>query len=224
MGESISLMLDDIDDTDRARVLERCIRMRYAAGAYIFHGGEAGDCGHLLVTGMVAVLAGGWRGEPIMLSVMGPGEIFGEQAWVHPNHRRTATLQALTAVETLVLRRDDFEELSKRYPSINRFLMGMLSARVDRLTHQLVDASQLSATVRIYRGLLDLAHSFNVVDSGDPIPVTQQQVASAAGVRLRITNDVLADARHDGIVETARRRIVVLDWSEVRRRAHLDAV
>jgi CRP-like cAMP-binding protein len=211
--------LDALDEESQRMLLQRCHRMKYAAGAYLFHKGEAGDSVHILASGKVAVLAGGWLSEPITLSVASEGEIFGEQALVHPDHRRSATIQAMTPVETLVLHRADFEDLCRRHQAVTTFLIRLLSARVDRLTQQLVDANELSASTRIYRGLLLLASSFGVLDSRDPIPVTQQQVASAAGVKLRITSDVLTRAKQNGLLNTGRKRIFVSDWTELRRRA-----
>jgi hypothetical protein len=38
---------------------------------------------------------------------------------------------------------------------------------------------------------------------------------------LRITNQVLNQARREGVLETGKRRIVVNDWALVRRRAGL---
>ena len=41
------------------------------------------------------------------------------------------------------------------------------------------------------------------------------------GVGLRITNRVLNEARQEGVLETGKRRIIVNDWTMVRRRAGL---
>jgi CRP-like cAMP-binding protein len=56
---------------------------------------------------------------------------------------------------------------------------------------------------------------------GAEIPISQQQLASMTGVGLRITNRVLNEARAEGVLETGKKRIVVNDWTMVRRRAGL---
>ena len=44
-----------------------------------------------------------------------------------------------------------------------------------------------------------------------------------AAVKLRATNEVIGQARRDGVLTTARGRIVVVNWGELYRRAHLPA-
>ena len=58
----------------------------------------------------------------------------------------------------------------------------------------------------------------------EPIPMTQEQIAAMAGAGLRITNRVLNQAARDGVLATRRRRIVIANWDELRRRARIDRV
>ena len=219
----IRLLTDALSADDQVRVLRHCSRLRFGKGAFIFHAGEAGDTVHLIETGKVAVLAGGSLGEPVMLTIMGQGEVFGEQGLLDPGHRRTATIQALTVVETMALRRDAFEELRHEHPTVDKLLIAILSQRVHRLTDAIIEFAELSAATRIYRRISQLATVFEVAGSDRPIPVTQAHVASMAAVKLRATNEVIGQARRDGVLTTARGRIVVVNWGELYRRAQLPA-
>ena len=221
MGDTLPPPLLAMNDDDRRRVLRCCARMRYPTDGFVFHRGEAGQSLHMLVSGYVTALAGGWTGEPIILTVMGPGEVFGEQALVDPGHERSATIRAVVPTETLVLQRHDFEAMCERHPAVQRFLVQVLSARVGRLTRQLIDAAELPATTRVYRSLLMLADSLGVSNTDRPVPVTQQTVAAAAGVKLRVTSDVMTSAKRDGLLAISRKRIHVTDWPELRRRARI---
>ena len=216
-----SQLLDVLSHDARRRVLQRCNRMRFGAGAYIFHAGEAGDSLHIIDSGRVGVQAGGALGEPVTLMILGPGDEFGVLALLGPEHRRSATIQAITTTETLVLHRDDFEEVRRTHPSVDRFLITLLASQVTRLTEQVVEAAELPAPTRIYRRIVQLGTLFEVAGSNTPIPITQNQLASMAGAKLRVTNAVLAKAKGDGVLDLARRRIAVLDWTEVHRRARL---
>lgn len=211
--------LEPLDPVVRQRLLARCTRRRYPAGAYVFHAGEAGDTLHLVVSGWIAVQVGGGLGEPVTVSVLGRHELFGELALIHPDHRRTATIQTITRTETLVLRRDDFEELRTSVPSVDRFLVALLVRQVTRLTEQVVELAELPVAARVYRRLLQLGRAFEVEDTKKPILINQSQVASMAGAKLRATNSVLTSAQLDGVVALGRRRIIVLDWAQLRRRA-----
>jgi CRP-like cAMP-binding protein len=67
--------------------------------------------------------------------------------------------------------------------------------------------------------VIELGAVFGVSGSDEPIPVSQAQLASMAGAKLRVTNAVLAQAKDDGVLRLGRRRIAVCDWAEAHRRA-----
>jgi CRP/FNR family cyclic AMP-dependent transcriptional regulator len=212
-------LLDSLPEEERRAVLRRCHRTRYPTGAFVFHVGQKGDALHLITKGRVTASAGGGLGEPVTLAVMGVGEAFGEMALIDPDEARTATIRAIEPTETLVLLQDDFHELRRRHPAVNDLLIRVLVARVRRLTNQLTELAELSAPVRIHRQVVALGELFEVAGTEEPIPVSQNQVASLAGAKLRVTNKVLAEARAAGVLSTGRRRIVVHDWAAVRSAA-----
>ena len=53
---------------------------------------------------------------------------------------------------------------------------------------------------------------FDAAGPGGEIPITQNQLASMAGVSLRLANRVVGEARAAGLLDTANRRIVVRNW------------
>jgi CRP-like cAMP-binding protein len=218
MGAEDGPLLAHLDLEDRRRVLSKCRRMRIRAGGYLFHAGEAGDTLHLIDRGLVGILAGSSLGEPFMLTVLGPGQVFGEQALLSDDRARTATAQALQQTETLALSRQDFEELRRRHPSVDRFLIAILSAQVRRLSDQVVELIELPAPARVYRRIVAMGELFGGTD-GTVIPLTQSQLASLAGVKLRVTNRVVAEARRNGLLQTGRHRLVLVDFERLRVQA-----
>ncbi len=223
MSNGEATLLTSLDPRDRVAVTQRCTRLRYERGAYLFHAGEAGDALHFILKGRVSILAG-VGGDPVILAIMGKGEVVGEQALLSDAGLRTATAKALEPTETMRLRKAEFDELRRQNPAIERLLVNILAGQVRRLTNQVHELVNVPATTRIYRRLVDLAELYEVAHDGGDIPVTQDQVASMAGVRLRITNRVLNDAKAAGLVSTANRRITVENWDELRRRARVDAL
>src|SRR5262245_45231017 len=153
---------------------------------------------------------------------MGPGDFFGEQALLNRAAVRSATIQAVESTETLVVGRGEFEELRQQHPEVDRLLIGVLVAMVDRLTRQVAELTDVPGTVRIYRRLVALAELYG----GDErtrqpieIPLTQDQLAGLAGVHLRLTSRVLGEARAAGLLDTSQRRLVVRDLDGLRHRA-----
>ena len=215
-------MLYDLSPQEETEVRRQCRRQRYAAGEHLFHAGDLGDAFHYIDRGRVLVLVTAPSGDYIALSVLGPGESFGEQALLDPRSRRTATVRALEPTETLVLSRPDFEHLRARNSQIERMLTNVLADQVRRLTKRLVEALTEPVEVRVFRRLLELGALYEVTGTTEPIPMTQEQIAAMAGAGLRITNRVLNQAAREGVLATRRRRIVITDWDELRRRAQID--
>lgn len=214
-------LLASLSPDERRAVLKRCHRTRYRSGAFIYHAGQKGDALHLITRGRVTASAGGALGEPATLAIMGVGEAFGEMALIDPDHTRTATIRAIEPTETLILHQQDFDELRTRHPVVSELLISVLVARVRRLTEQVAELVEMPAPARIHRRLVGLGELFDVVDTDGPIRVSQNQLASLAGARLRVTNKVLSEARARGVLSTGRRCITVHDWATVRRIARV---
>ncbi|HEY5875165.1 MAG TPA: Crp/Fnr family transcriptional regulator [Ilumatobacteraceae bacterium] len=214
-------LFGELAQADRALVLRSTHRHRYPAGTYLYHAGELGDSLHIVVKGRLAALAGTDLSEPMMLNLLGPGEVFGELALFNADHRRQASILAVETSECLVLYRDAVQQLRQRHPQVNDMLLSVLVHRVERLTVQVGELFELDAPTRVYRQLARLGETYGVTERDGEIPLTQQQVASLAGVKLRVTNRVLNEARADGVLTTGKRRVIVHDWPTVRRRAGL---
>lgn len=206
---------------EQSALLQRTHRQKFAAGAFVYHAGQPGDTLYVIVKGRVAVLSPAVADAPLTLRILGRGEAFGELALLTDSHRRTATIQAIEPIETLVLNREDFDELRQRHPAVNDLLLASLSRLVERLSAQVAEMYECDGTTRIYRQIVRLGELFEATDTDGVIPITQHQLASIAGVKLRLTNRVLGEAADGGMLSTGKRRIIVHDWPQVRRRSGL---
>jgi CRP/FNR family transcriptional regulator, cyclic AMP receptor protein len=220
MPDAIALFAS-LPDRERAALEARCKHLKIPSQAYLYHEGQSGDAVYILVSGRMGIWSGGERGDPVLLAILGPGEMFGEMAILSNERTRTATTQALSKVEVVQILRADIESLRERYPRINEVFIEALLRLVQRLTTQVAELSELDTATRLYRQLWRLGEVFDRRRIGGELPISQQQLASMTGVGLRITNRVLNEARVEGILETGKRRLVVNDWAMVRRRAGL---
>ena len=126
---------------------------------------------------------------------------------------------ALEPCETLSLGRDQFERLRASYPGVNRFLVELLSARVERLNGYLLEALYVPAERRVLRRLVDLCQLYAGDEQHIVIPVTQEILASLAGTTRPTANQVLGRLAASQLVQVSRGQIVVLNRRELHRRA-----
>ena len=204
-------LLRPLDEEDRRRVLAAASRHRYGRGEAIFREGDPGDSLHLLDKGHVAVQMTTPLGDVLTLAVLGPGEMFGELAAVSSEPHRSATIRSLDRTETLVIRGDEFTELRRRHPSLNELLLELASARIPRLSSQLVEALFVRVDKRVLRRVLALAELYGGCRAGTTIPVRQDDIAELAGATRPTVNRALKEAAAGGAIEVGRGRITVVD-------------
>ena len=205
IAETIALFAS-LPERERTALEARCRHLKIPTQGYLYHEGQAGDAVYVVVSGRIGVWSGGERGDPMLLAILGPGEMFGEMAILSNERVRTATTQALSKVEVIQILRTDIEALRQRFPRISDVFIEALLRLVQRLTTQVSELSELDSSTRLYRQLWRLGEVYE---------------KRRTGAGLRITNRVLNEARAEGILETGKRRIVVNDWAMVRRRAGL---
>jgi CRP-like cAMP-binding protein len=204
-------LLRPLNEEDRRRVLAAASRHRYGRGEAIFREGDPGDSLHLLDKGHVAVQMTTPLGDVLTLAVLGPGEMFGELAAVSSEPHRSATIRSLDRTETLVIRGDEFTELRRRHPSLNELLLELASARIPRLSSQLVEALFVRVDKRVLRRVLALAELYGGCRAGTTIPVRQDDIAELAGATRPTVNRALKEAAAGGAIEVGRGRITVVD-------------
>lgn len=204
-----------LEDPVRREVLAVAAWRRFDRDVVLFHQGEAGGSLYVLMHGRVAVRVTTADGDTATLNVMGPGAAFGELSLLAPATMRTATVQAIEPVQTLVLQRAEFERLRHSFPSVDRLLVEYLAAQVRRLSERLTEALCFEARVRVLRRLQDL----DAVFGSGPVTVTQEEIATMAGTTRPTVNRVMQDLAEAGIIEPGRRRFTVVDPAGLARAA-----
>ncbi len=134
MDETItrSLFVGLVGD-ELQEVLDAFESRSFQAGDTIVKMGDEGDELFLVVAGKVRV----WTGDgPVSnertLSVMGPGEHFGEASMIS-GKPRSASVSALTYLETLVLRREGYQRLLPKHPELLHNISRSLTRRLSNM-------------------------------------------------------------------------------------------
>lgn len=211
-------LLQSLAEEDRRRVLSAARLRRFARNEVIFHEGDPGDTMHLISKGRVAVRVTTAVGSVATLTVLGSGEYFGELTLLS-TPPRTATIVALEATETFSIHREQFAELERTHPSVNRFLVNVLAAQVTRLSGQVLEALYVAADDRVLGRLADLADIYGDGSPGTKIPLTQDDLATMAGTSRATVNRVLREAQDSGLISLGRMKIEILAPERLARKA-----
>lgn len=178
----------------------------FEAGSTIVQNGDDGDELFLITAGKVRV----WSGDgPAIaertLSLMGPGEHFGE-ASVITGGPRTATVTAVTYVETMVLCGEDYRRLVKSYPELLENLSRSLTRRLSQMNRPTESLS------RSKRGVHSLAI---VIDDPVAWPLAKSLLCELCEENRSIQPLVVADSELMVPSEQFDRDVVTVPVSEL---------
>lgn len=212
-------LLATLAAAERAAVIAAGRRRRFSRGEVVLHAGDPADSLHLVSSGHFVVKASTPAGDDVTLNVLAAGDHFGELALVAESGSvpRSATVVALDAAETLSVSVHVFRQLCAQHPDVERLLVAALATRVRDLSDRLLEALYVSLDRRLYRRLLEL----NDLYGGQPIPLTQEQLAEMVGGTRPSVNQVLQRLATQGVVDLARGRVTVTDTEVLAKKADL---
>lgn len=204
------LMRGLADDT-LARIAAVAVRRTVPRGAVVFRQGDPGDALYAVVAGRIRIGAQHADGREVFLSVMGPGDSFGEIAAID-GQTRTATATALEPSTLLLVHRGDLRALIARDPNLAQHLLGVFCQRI-RWTSDLVEESAfLELPARLASRLLRLAagHGRTGAD-GTALHLSQADLAAFLGASRQVVNQHLQSWRARGWIALARGVVVLRD-------------
>src|SRR5437764_12235053 len=100
----------ELDERELASVAAVAKTRRYAKDDVVFHADESGDVFCLIREGRVKVTMISPEGKEIILSMMGPGDFFGEMSLLD-NEPRSATVIAMETLDLVTIWRSDFLQI-----------------------------------------------------------------------------------------------------------------
>jgi CRP-like cAMP-binding protein len=147
-GEMLDEEIDDLTALAQIKKLSK--------DTTIFHAGDPADAVFVVASGRIKVVITSTDGKEFILTVLGPGQVFGEMALLE-SAPRSASVVTLSAVEVLVISRADFQRLLDSNPRISQRLLAILSRRLRRANAKMESLAYMDVAGRLARYLLDLA-------------------------------------------------------------------
>src|SRR5882672_9843983 len=204
-------VFSDLSDPDVEALARLCTRRHYPKDTVVFFENEEGDFFFMIIEGRIKVTILGDDGREIILSVLGPGDFFGEMALLD-NEPRSATAIAAEDTELLSLHRTDFQSTVGANLAISHALIKILTTRLRRANHQISTLALLDVYGRVARVILDTAR-----DEGKRLKdgriafrrATHQEIANRIGTTRETVTRMLKDLERQGLIHVEGKEIVV---------------
>jgi CRP/FNR family transcriptional regulator, cyclic AMP receptor protein len=214
-------LFDALNEEDSRALRAMVLVVKLNRGERLFAEGDKGDQLYIIISGKIKLTKAAPDGRENLLSVHGPGEMFGELSLFDPVPR-TASATAVTDAELAALAHEDVRTWLSSRPEVAMHLLQALAQRLRRINEVKADLVFTDVPGRVSKALLDLAERFGVQNS-DGIQVnhdlTQEELAQLVGASRETVNKALADFAARGWIQLAAKSVLVIDPDRLRKRA-----
>ena len=210
-----------LDAATADQLMESMSPRRLARGDVVFHEGDPGDSLYVITRGKVKLSKAASDGRESLLSVLGPGEMFGELSLFDPGPRLT-TAYVVSDTEFISLGNDALRSFLEQHPEVAMQMLAGLAHRLRKTNEGLSDLVFTDVPGRVAKALLDLSDRFGRRSEAGLVvahDLTQEELAQLVGASRETVNKALADFAQRGWVTLGAKSVTLLDVDRLRRRA-----
>jgi CRP/FNR family cyclic AMP-dependent transcriptional regulator len=160
--------------------------------AVIMSQGDDTDSLYIIASGRIKVGISDEEGKEVILSMLGPGQFFGEMSLVD-DHPRSANIETMEASEFVVINKDDFKRFLSQNFDMALAFMKELVRRLREADKKIESLALMDVYGRVARVLLDMAEE--TVDGKLIIKrrLTKQDIARMIGASREMVSRVMKD-------------------------------
>ncbi len=203
-------VLRDLEADELVELLGGATRITRSAGAVTYGEGDTELHLHIVVDGLARVFVSGPDGRTMTIRYCRQGSMLGAISLYARSFEMPASIQCLVDTTFLVLDPGRVRRLIGTDPRVAQALMEELSERVLAFIAEIAGSAFSTVKQRIARHLLDLSSDAQM-GAELVVRLSQQDLAEATGTSREVVVRTLREFRSEGVLETTRGAVVVLD-------------
>ena len=195
---------------DQLRMLTMVVTRKSAPrSTTIMAGGDPTDSLYIVLSGRLKVMMSDSEGKEVILSILGPGEFFGEMGLID-DEPRSATVITIEPCELLSIAKRDFKKALAENFEMTMAVMRGLVKRLREADRKIGSLALLDVYGRVARLLLDMAEN---VDGEKVVTkrLPKQDIAKMIGASREMVSRVMKDLQTGGYIEMRGSTIVLRD-------------
>ena len=216
-GETAELLarvpaFEELSHADLGQVAAVTVPRAFGRGQVVFREGDDSDTCYVVRSGHARAIREHSDGRQLTLATFGPGDIFGELA-MFDDERRSATVEAVDALETVAVLGSDMRRLMREHPDIAVKLVIALGRRLRAANERLARQSFQTVQSRVAAVLGQLVEQARAegADGDVVVTATQAELAQLAGSSRESASRFLAVLERAGVISQGRGRLTVHD-------------
>ena len=209
-----------LDDAASASLLANMVSVKIPKGTILFAEGDEGDQLYVIAEGKLKLGTSSSDGRENLLSILGPGEMFGELSLFDPGPR-TSTATAVTDAKLLSLGQEKLLPWLAENPKVSLQLLARLAQRLRRTNEAVGDLVFSDVPGRVAKALIDLGERFGKkTDEGLFVhhDLTQEELAQLVGASRETVNKALADFVGRNWLKLDGRAVLITDFERLSKR------
>jgi len=209
-----------LDDAAAVSLRASMDSVKIGKGGILFKEGDSGEHVYVIVEGKLKLGTSSGDGRENLLSILGPGEMFGELSLFDPGPR-TSTATAVTDAKLLSLSHPKLIPWLRENPDVSLQLLARLAQRLRRTNEAVGDLVFSDVPGRVAKALIDLGERFGK-ESPEGLFVhhdlTQEELAQLVGASRETVNKALADFAGRGWLRLDGRAVLITDVERLEKR------
>ncbi|GIK26756.1 MAG: Crp/Fnr family transcriptional regulator [Betaproteobacteria bacterium] len=177
-------------------------------GATILRAGDRTDFVYFILSGTLKVLVSDEEGREVILSILNPGEFFGEMGVLDDNPR-SATVATTSPCEFVVISKADFKLCLAENFDVSLFIMRNLVKRLRTADRNIESLALMDVYGRVARLLLELAEKDEEGRQVVKRKISKQDIAKMVGASREMVSRVMKDLHLQGLIEEGDGRILL---------------
>ena len=184
-------------------------RRSLTRGATVMVAGDQTDSLYIILSGRLKVMMSDAEGKEVILSILGPGEFFGEMGLIDDSPR-SASVVAIEPCELLSIAKRDFNKCLAENFEMGMAVMRGLVRRLREADRKIGSLALLDVYGRVARLLLDMSET---VDGQKMVTkrLPKQDIAKMIGASREMVSRVMKDLQMGGYIEMRGSSIVLHD-------------
>ena len=190
---------------------------RYTPGQEVFFQGDPTESVYMVAEGRVKLTRVAQEGFESVLCVRRPGEYFCPVT-VIDRGPQLGTAEAMGEVVLLEADRSQFNQLCEENPELLAMVQGTCIGEIRTLMQRVESFAFRNVRERLAMTILDETHRQR--QNGNPVDeirITQQELAGLVGASRESISRTMTRLESEGLVETGRGRIRILDRARLTR-------
>ena len=177
-------------------------------GRTVLNAGDATDSLYIILAGRVKVQRQDDDGKEVILSVLGPGEHFGEMGLLD-DEPRSATIVTLENCEFISMTKENFDVFMQRNADMAMVIMRGLVKRLREADRKIESLALLDVYGRVARVLIEFSEEVGGRKAvKNKLP--RQDIAKMIGASREMVSRVMKDLETEGYIEVESDGTIVL--------------